>query len=195
LFHALKILRLVLVSYKQQATAKVFAYKGFFFYSSTDLITIFDIYLLQNQWITHGTMTEKNSRLFYCRLILSTSPPPPPLPASEYRRSCTDYKTESRKTKREGRGRTVALSQKTAAEKAWPLPIYFLYRSRIHERTISWRILVILLRVLRLDVSVQQCLHNKPLSNHYLPFVEVTVHSKEGNSKRLLSQLRPRIRP
>jgi hypothetical protein len=41
------------------------------------------------------------------------------------------------------------------------------YGSRIHERTISLRFRGIILRVLRLDVSIYlQCLYYKPVSNH-----------------------------
>ncbi len=48
-----------------------------------------------------------------------------------------------------------------------------------------------------------QCLHYKPVPTHFCcgvgegqnPLVEVTVNSKEQNSLRLVSQLRPRIRP
>jgi hypothetical protein len=42
------------------------------------------------------------------------------------------------------------------------------YRSLIHERTILFRFLGIILRVLRLEVSVYNVgLHYKPVSNHF----------------------------
>ncbi len=69
------------------------------------------------------------------------------------------------------------------------LPAFTLTSSRIHERTISLRFLGIILRVLRLEVSVH-CLHSKPLSKHFSSrgrgvksVVEVIVHSKEENSQ------------
>jgi hypothetical protein len=40
-------------------------------------------------------------------------------------------------------------------------------RSRIHERTISLRFLDIILRVLRLEVSVYNVYITKPVSNHF----------------------------
>ncbi len=63
-----------------------------------------------------------------------------------------------------------------------------LYRSRIHEHTISLRFLGIILRVLRLEVSV----YNVYIANQFQttfaqgeveknPLVEVTVNSKEEN--------------
>ncbi len=64
-------------------------------------------------------------------------------------------------------------------------------RSRIHERTVSLRLLCLILRVLRLEVSVYNVWNSKPVSKHFCsrggvnPFVEVievTVNSKEENS-------------
>ncbi len=44
----------------------------------------------------------------------------------------------------------------------------YLYCSRIHECTFSLRFLGIILRVLRIEVSFRiQCLHYKPVSNHF----------------------------
>ncbi len=60
-----------------------------------------------------------------------------------------------------------------------------MFESRIHERTISLKFLGIILRVLILEGSV----YNDYIIN------QVTVKSKEENSLRLLSQLRPRILP
>jgi hypothetical protein len=65
-----------------------------------------------------------------------------------------------------------------------------MYRSRIHERTISLRFLGIILRVIRLEVSV----YNVFITNQFQPtfarggggesnpLVEVTENSKEENS-------------
>jgi hypothetical protein len=64
-----------------------------------------------------------------------------------------------------------------------------LYRSRIHEHTISLRFLGIILRVLRLEVSVDNVYITN--QNHTTfaqgegeknPLVEVTVNSKEENN-------------
>ncbi len=74
------------------------------------------------------------------------------------------------------------------------LPLCIVYTclsgSQIHERTISWRFLSIILRGFCI-----QSLHYKPVSNHFCSnlLVELTVNSKEENSLRRLSQLRPRI--
>ncbi len=77
----------------------------------------------------------------------------------------------------------------------------FTTRSRVHEHTISLSFLGIILRVLRLEVSLyKQCIRYKPVSNHFCSWgwggggvksaiVEVVI----GN--RLFSQLRPRILP
>ena len=59
-----------------------------------------------------------------------------------------------------------------------------------YERTISLRFLGIILRVLRLEISIDKCLDYKPLSNHFFLGVRgeknllegVTVNIKEENS-------------
>ncbi len=45
--------------------------------------------------------------------------------------------------------------------------LYIVYRSRIHEHTILLRFLGIILRVLRLEVSVYNVSHYKPVSNPF----------------------------
>jgi hypothetical protein len=75
-------------------------------------------------------------------------------------------------------------------------------RSRIHVRTVSLRFLVIILKALRLEVSV----YNVYITNQFqTTFAQGRgggkIHSRdaceyqEGKLLRLLSQLRPRIRP
>ncbi len=77
-------------------------------------------------------------------------------------------------------------------------------RSRVHERTVSLRFLGIILRVLRLEISIDKCLHYKPLSNHFClggAGGEKLVRRgdceyQRGKLLRILSfELHPRIRP
>jgi hypothetical protein len=70
------------------------------------------------------------------------------------------------------------------------------YLSRIHERTIALRFLGIILRVLRLEVSVNNIYITNKFQTTFArgALVEVTVNSKEKNS-RLLFKLGPSIRP
>jgi hypothetical protein len=63
-----------------------------------------------------------------------------------------------------------------------------LTQSRIHERTISLRFLGIILRVLRLEVSIYNVYIINQVQSPFAregggPLVEVTVNSKEENSK------------
>ncbi len=74
-------------------------------------------------------------------------------------------------------------------------------RSRIHERAISLRVLSLILRVLKLGVSVYYVFHYKPVFNHFCSgeggesVRRGDCEQQGGKLLRLLSQARPRIWP
>jgi hypothetical protein len=68
-------------------------------------------------------------------------------------------------------------------------------RSRNHERTISLRFLGIILRVLKLEVSFYDVYISNQFQTIFAQGWEGGVKSVGGKLLRLVSQLRPRIRP